>query len=284
MARTGKTAKRPTGKVMKKAKRMISKQRKTKAKKNMDTFFFKAKTVIGVKPQQGIATSNYLSVWFPILDSGTSAFSVTNNTEFNLYRTLYDKVRINSIKITVTPKANVLDAGQAQNDTAYNLTGDGVVHHVVDRDDCPPANIARLSRYPSYRKTSQLKSFSRMYSVKYPTGIWLDCQGIYADTTLLNRLGLTGGIYTYAENILEDNLEILNEPFAQVTIEWNCVFQGKTSGALSYDPDTGIVQVKPTDPALVLANTPVVAVMGTIADRRTDASGNLVHYTDESTV
>lgn len=277
MSRKPPTTRRPT---MKKAKAMVRKQHKAKAKKNMDTFFFKAKTTGMITPSQGATVSNY--VWFsPQLCDATSTWGITQNAEFNLYKALYDKVRINSIRIHITPRANVLDQSTAQNDNNYAVLGDGVIHTCVDRDGQAPANVARISRYPSYRKYSVMKKFSRSYSVRYPTGVWLDCQNIYEDTTLMNRLGLFGGITLYGENFIEDKLEIFNEPWAECVIEYNCVFQGKTSASLAYD--NGTVIVKPDAQVLTVPTTTFETVRGSIAgDKRYDATGALVSVADDA--
>jgi len=215
---------------MGKAKAMVAKSRKQKAKKNMDTFFLKARTEFLAIPQQGVTVSNYLSLFFGLLDP-TGYQGVTQNAEFNLYKNLYDKVRINTIKMIVTPKANVLDQGTAQNDNGLTLTGDGLIHTAVDRDGSGPGNVARLTRYPSYHKYSVLKPFTRSYSIKYPMGVWLDCQ-TPAGFSMTRELGLKGGITLYAENILEDSAELFNEPWAEITVEHSIVFQGKVSTGL----------------------------------------------------
>lgn len=276
--KTGKGAK-PT---MAKAKRMVASSKKKAVKKNLDTFFLHAKIEGIVIPQQGATVSNYVQGWYPLLDS-TSGVPVTMNSEYKLYATMYDRVRVNSIKVTWKPKANVLDQANAQNDTTLTLVGGGVYHSVVDRDDQPPANVGRLSRYPSYQRKSVLKPISRTYSIKYPKDIWLDAQNPFADLTLLNRLGLQGGIYIYGENLIEDTGEIFNEPFAEVLVEYNVVFQGKTSAALSFDPSTGAVTLTPTAPTSIISDSPHVITGGTFADKRYDMSGNLVAVTDDST-
>jgi len=271
------TTKKPS---MAKAKAMVSKSKKRAKSKNMDTFYLAAKTVALITPSQGGTVSNYVSWWIQLLTATTNV-GVSQNAEFNLYRTMYDQVRVNSVSIKIVPKANVLDQRQAQNDALVNNSGDGLIHTAIDRDDQPPANIARLTRYPSYKKYSVLRKFARSYSVKYPDGIWLDCQNIYSDDTLLTRLGLTGGIYLYAENILEDNSEIVNEPWAQVEITYGCVFRGKTSTNLSYDAVTGAVTMTPTQPGQIMANTPVTALYGTIKDDvRTDKYGDVAPVVD----
>ena len=276
-----KPARKPT---MRKAKAMVSKQHKKMAKRNMDTFALTCRASGTITPSQGVTVSNYVSWWVPLLSTATNV-SVSNIAEFNLYRTMYDRVRINSVRINVVPKANVLDQRQAQNDALVNASGDGLIHTVVDRDDQPPGSISRLMRYPSYKRFSVLRKFSRSYSVTYPKGIWLDCQDIYSDTTLLSRLGLTGGIYAYGESFLEDNGEVINEPWATVELVYNCVFEGKTSANLTYDPVSGVVSVAPTGPSQILADSPVTVLYGTINSdvKPVDGAGTTVPTTDAST-
>jgi len=266
---------------MSKAKAMVSKSKKAATKSNKDTYYLKAKVVAVVTPTQGTTVSNYISWWVQLASLSTNV-AVTQNSDFKLYSSMYDQVRINSVKVTFTPKANMLDQRQAQNDALVNASGDGLVHTCIDRDDQPPASVARITRYPSYRKHSVLKTFSRTYSVKYPSDIWLDAQNPFADTTLLTRLGLTGGIYLYAENLLEDNSEIVNEPWATCSIEYGCVFRGKTSANLSYDPMTGSVTLTPTQPGQILANSSVQVLYGTIADSTVDQTGSAIARVDSS--
>lgn len=153
--RKTKKARKPT---LKRAKKIVAKVHKAKAKKNMDTFFFKSKVTAAIIPVQGTTVANYVYNAFTLDPTGPNA-AYNNNAEFQLYRSMYDKFRVNSVRVTFTPKANVLDQANNNNDTSLNTTGDGMVHHVVDRDSVAPSNIARLTRYPSYRKTSVLKSF-----------------------------------------------------------------------------------------------------------------------------
>jgi len=228
---------------LKAAKKLVQKIHKLKARKNMDTFFFKSKVTAVITPSQGNVVANYIYNSFSLNPAGSGAAYV-NNSEFQLYRSMYDKFRVNSVRVTFTPKANVLDQTNNNNDTSLNTTGDGMVHHVIDRDSVAPSNIARLTRYPSYRKNSVLKKFSRSYSVKYPMGVWIDCDNP-SEFSLTKELGLEGGITLYAENILEDSGEVYNEPWASVLVEHNIVFQGKTQGLLKgvYDQNDNLIGV-----------------------------------------
>lgn len=277
----------PTKPTMKKAQAMVTNNRKKKAKKNMDTFFLKTKVVQTITPIQGATVSNY--VYFseslapsPAINPYPGAY--TQNAEFLLYKLQYDKFRVNSVKITVTPKANVLDQAVAQNDGNFNVTGDGLIHTCLDRDSNAPSSKAVISRYPSYKKYSVLKPFSRSYSIKYPMGVWLDCQSP-GTFSVAQELGLGGSITLYAENLLEDNYEAFNEPWATVLIEHNIVFQGKTSNSLTgvYDLSGELMGV--TINALSLADNKLpslrVNVSGTLSkDTRTQDEITEVQITD----
>lgn len=280
----GKRSAKPS---MAKAKKMITKLHKSKAKKNMDTFFLKCKNGVTISPAQGVITSNFIYRGFSLDVTGSGDYAQNgtalflNNSEFQLYRLQFDKFRVNSVTVRVTPKANVLDQGAAQNDSSYNVTGDGLIHTCLDRDGLAPSSRAIISRYPSYRKYSVLKPFTRSYSIKYPTGIWVDCQSP-ASFTMAKELGLTGGITMYAENVLEDRLEILNEPWATVIVEYNIVFQGKTSNSLSgvYNESGALtgVTINAVDMTAQLPFSPGTMVTGTldtdIVTTYTDLSGN----------
>jgi hypothetical protein len=140
----------PRKPTLKRAKKIVAKSIKSKAKKNMDTFFLQAKNVGLLLPKQGVSVANYC--YFAVSIDPTapsSGMSYLNNSEFMLYQTMYDRYRVNSVTISVTPKANVLDFAQAQNDGDFTVTGDGMVHTCIDRDGTAPSNIAAISRYPS---------------------------------------------------------------------------------------------------------------------------------------
>lgn len=263
---------------VRKAKRQIARKKKVQASHNKDTFFLKAKMEAVLTPSQGVTVSNYLS-WFPQLLNATSAYGIANNPEFQFWSKLYDQVRVNSMTIRVVPKANVLDQTNAQNDGTYRVTGDGLIHHVIDRDGAGPQNVSLLQRYSSYRKSSVLKPWTRSYGIKYPTDIWLDTSNIFEDESLLKRLGANGGIYVYAENILEDLGELLNEPYAAVYITYNCVFRGKTMGAMTFNED-GSVTLRSNDTLTRAPDTEPEVITGVIKAKRYDMSGNVVALAD----
>lgn len=271
-------------KSIKKAVRRYNKRKAVKqAKSNQDTKFLRIEAGFTLKPTQGATVSNYLA-WFPQLVDQTQSNPVacSSNPKFGVYAMMYDRVRVNRMRVTIIPKANVLDQGNAQLDADYNLTGDGLVHTCIDRNSCPPASIKAVQMYPSYKNYSNLKKFTRSYTVTYPKGVWLDCKNgkiDVSDTTLLSRLGLLGGIYMYAENFLEDQYEVLNEPWATAKVEWDCVFQGQAMNNISasFDENGNIESIK-LEP--YKTNFPPLAqpmpIYGTYDDKRVDLSGNEV--------
>lgn len=247
----------------KKARRVVGKANAAKRRKNMDTFATSMRVQALLVPQQGVTVSNYFYTTANLVNP-SSTIGVTQTSEFQLYQQMYDQVRINSVRIKVTPKANMLTQAEAQNDSLLNNSGDGLVHTVIDRDSSGiNPNIAAWKRYPSYRSYSVFKPFSRYYSITYPKGVWLDTDGPTSDTDLLKQLGATGGIFLYAENLLEDVGEILNEPFGTLEVVYSCVFRGRKMTTLTRDSETGAITIKAAD-IPTISPTPLFGIRGTI--------------------
>lgn len=259
-----KTAKKPS---LKKAKRVVAKSKVRRAKKGMDTFFLRAKANYVITPSQGVTVANYVYGTTQLL--GGNLFE---NAEFQFYRLQYDKFRVNTVRLKWTPKANVLDQARAQNDSAFTLSGDGMIHTVIDRDGVAPSSTALLSRYPSYKQFSVMKKWKRQYTVTYPTGVWIDCQDptMSNSDAIANTLGLRGCVTYYAENLVEDATEVINEPIANLEIEFDIVFQGKTSSKMSWIiGENGQPTSVTIDSAETLPNkvpTPLRNIRGTIHD------------------
>lgn len=270
---------------LKAAKKVIGKYHKSQKAKSMDTYPLTCKFTMTSIPTQGATVSNYVYHSFPLMNP-SSTTDVTQNAEFSLFKNIYDQVRINSILIKVTPKANVLSQAEAQYDGVMTLTGDGLVHTVVDRNSAGPWNVSALTKYSSYRKFNQKKAFSRSYKVSWPKGVWLDCKSIYDDQTLLKRLGCFGGLTLYAENLPEDANEVINEPWADIHIYYNVVFRGKTSASLS-STDGGGVKVDP----IMLGAPPdfsrLVVTSGGFVNERlvsTDEGGIVTDLVDDNAI
>jgi len=259
---------------------MMAKRTKSMAKKNMDTFFLRCSVDAALVPSQGVLVSNYVYGYFPLVAANPT--SVWNNADFLFYNSIYDKVRVNSITVKMIPKANVFDQANANNDTNLNLTGNGLVHTVVDRNGTGPSNVGALTRYPSYRKHSVMKPITRTYKVSYPKGMWLQTgsspTGPAGNISLIAQLGLNGGVTVYGEDLLEDKLEVFNEPWASATLTYDCVFQGKTGAAIKVNND-GTFTFTPNSIIPNAALSPILGLGGTIADTYVteDLSGQLIN-------
>lgn len=271
-------------KTMKKAMKRVAKRKAKMARKAKDTFFLRTRATATITPLQGATVANYVSQFWKLLDQFSSV-GVTQVSEFQLFASLYDRVRVNRIRVRVVPKANTLDQQNVQNDTDLNVSGDGKVHTIVCNEaEAYSQSIARLQRSTGYRAYSVLKPMYRTYGITYPKGVWLNAQNIYEDTTLISRLGGTGGIGIYAENILEDKSEVFNEPWAAVEVTYDCVFQGKIGPALKMDESGRICVEKPV--VAELPFSPLNAISGTFADTRVtgfDEDGQLVQVTKDDT-
>lgn len=264
----------PKKSMVKKAKKVVAAYKAKKARKGMDTFFQRCRTESTLIPVQGLTVSNYIYNYWSLV--GTGANTLYDNAQFQQNALVYDKYRVNRVKITVTPKANVLDAQLAQDDAVATLTGSGVVHTCLDRDGAGPSSISQMVQRASYRKYSLLKKFSRSYAITYPANMWFDCTGDRNGPTnqsqIVQTLGCNGGITIYAENLLEDAGEVINEPWAECVIEWDVVFQGRVPQKTSFQLDeSGNVigyTVTPNDPAEKKAMSLSASRMGTIQDTR----------------
>lgn len=263
---------------LRKAKKVVAKAQAKKRSKQLDTYFLKVKMEGQIIPVQGVSVANYINQWLPLC-SGTSAFDWTKSADYITMKYQYDQVRINGMRIVITPKANVLDQVNAQNDANLTLIGDGMIHTAIDRDSQTPANISAMTRYSSYKRYSLNKKFSRTYQIKWAKGVWLDCGSEYANTTLLTQIGAFGGIGLYAENLIEDKLEWFNEPYADITIYYNVVLRGKITPNTGYDASGNVVLYKPETLAYNPQSAMVLTAGGLAgANRRlvVDASGNFV--------
>lgn len=258
---------------LKKARRVIDKVQAKKRKQNSDTMSLLCKSQFDIVPQQGLNVSNYISQFFSLLPDA-DFLSIVDNADFTLYRNLYDRFRVNSMLVQWTPRPNVLDQVNAQADTVMHL-GDNLLHYAADRDGRAPSNIGSMMKYSSYFKIACLKKHSRKYSVSYPRGIWLDTSAPTDKSQLSKGIGLQGGISVYGENFVEDGGEVWNEPLGTFTVWWRVVFQGKTSGKISYNEETQEVCIKPAETLPLKPVNPIYTKHGTIADTRMklDASG-----------
>jgi len=216
-------------------------------------------------PQQGVSVANYVYTTIPLF-AQASDIGFFKNAQFQLYKKLYDQYRVVSVSVRVKPKANVLDQQNAQNE-ANTAHGDGLIHSVIDRDGPASMNVQTLTRYPSYKKHSVLKPFSRSYSVKWPSDTWLTTNETFPDSVaLVKQIGGLGGIYIYGENLLEDSGEVFNEPYASIEVLYKVIFRGQISTNFGYDPETDVITLSPPLLGALPAPSGLVNLKGTIND------------------
>jgi len=214
-------------------------------KKNMDTKFLRVTAYSQVFPHQGALVSNYIYSFIPLMPTTANTW-VLAEPQVKVHQTLYDEMRVNRMTVRYVPKANTLDQAAAQND-AFNVSGNGMYYTAVDRDGPGPYDLAAIQQYPSVRATSILKPCTRKYGVRWSNGEWLDTANPLVDLNILKRVGALGGCTQYAENILEDQLEVINEPWGTVQITWDLVFRGTkpqttsvTDGVVTITPHTEV--------------------------------------------
>lgn len=265
----------------KKAKKVVAKAQAKKRGKQQDTQFLRVKFVGELVPVQGTTVTNYLNYWQPLcISAGATSFDWRNASDYTVLKYQYDQVRVNRMKVVLTPKANVFDASNAQNDANLTLIGDGMIHSAIDRDSQTPTNVNALSRYSSYQRKSLLKKVVRSYQVKWPTGVWLDCGNEFGGgaDSIVRSIGGFGGIGFYAEDIVEDKFEWYNEPYCQVTVYFDLVLRGKITPNTGLDASGNIILYRPIYTA-ICDPSPLIQTGGNIngLNRRLvlDASGNL---------
>jgi len=262
-----------------KAKRVVAKAQAKKRNQNLDTYFMRVKFTGIVIPKQGTTVTNYLSYFQPLCCSTqANGFDWRQSADYTTMKYQYDQVRVNRMKVVFTPKANVLDASNAQNDANLTLIGDGMIHTAIDRDSPTPQSITALSRYASYHRYSLLKKWTRSYKISWPKGQWLDCGSEFADVQLLRQLGAEGGIGAYAEDIVEDKFEWYNEPYAEVTVYFDLVLRGKITPNTGIDASGNVILYAPStiphcDPSPLIQTGGGIA--GTNRRLTLDLSGNL---------
>lgn len=267
---------RVTRPALRKAKRVLANKKKSMARKNLDTHFLRIRNTSTLTPVQGANTVNYIYQFYT-LSTATGISDFVKNADWLLYSKLYDRFRINRMKVNFIPKANMMDFVNAQNNTITQI-GDMVCHTALDRDGIAPSSVASLTRYASYKQYSILKPFSRSYAIKYPKNVWLDTTNPAASGDRVQDIGLYGGLTVYAENLPEAFLDVFNDPVYQVEVTYDIVFAGKTNGKLSAVLDNvgNVVGVSVTGPENIvnLAQSPRTNVRGYIQNDTRTVVGN----------
>lgn len=238
------------------AKKHVRKARKSAAKRKataqgLDQVRRSFKMTTALTPGQGVQVSNYIRSFVspqPGATSGTVSWST--NPEVRLFRSMYDRYRINSVGIRIIPRANVQLAigvgGSSQNNSQ------GVYYVAMDRDSAVGGAVNQIKRLKSVKCYSQLKGCRHTYSVKYPKAVtWDTLQDFDSPASgtknAMEALGIYGGITIYGENFPENADRLLNNIWADMELTYNMTFYSYSPRDIQYDPETDTVTVRQTD-------------------------------------
>lgn len=238
--RRSRKTRRPRKMGVKRAMRVVSRKKRIQRKSNLDTFSCKLKMEYVQYPVQGVTVHNFIGGVVRLCDS-TSVINPFACNDYLVYKRLYDDVRINRVTVRVKPMSNVQDSSNVLT-TGITNNGDGRVHTIIDRDSAPSQSIEFFKRYSSYQSHSLLKPWKRSYGVTWPKGMWLDTAVGRSNEAMLHQIGMDGGIYFYAENVLEPSGAVFNAPWATLEITWDVVFRGRKGYNVSETED-GVVQL-----------------------------------------
>jgi len=211
-------------------KRSAKKGRSGKSKQNRDTFHTRVTSHMTISPVQGVTVTNYIYGAVSILNTDSGVMNVTQNSEFATWRQMYDKFRCTKVTAVFTPRFKTADAfvAIAQIDAGNITAGAGTLYSAVDRDSGIPADISKILKMSSHQKHSIYKKAARTYSVQYPPNIWLDAQNIPSSASaLLDSIGLRGCIGMYGQEFPEPAGDLGNGVWYDLTVHWECTFQGK---------------------------------------------------------
>lgn len=225
--------------------------RKKAVAQGLDQIRRSFKMTTALTPGQGVLVSNYIRSFVspqPGATSGTLSWST--NPECRLFRSMYDRFRINSISIRIVPRANVQLSigvgGSSQNNSQ------GMYYVGFDRDSVGPSSVIQMKRLKSTKAYSQLKGCRHTYSIKYPKGVTWDTLADYdspesGTRNMMQSLGIYGGITIYGENFPENADRILNNTWADMELSYNMTFYSYSPRDIQYDPETDQVTIRQTD-------------------------------------
>lgn len=276
-----KYAKKVSKRVYSRVKKAIDKKTKSQAKKNKDTKFVKCRLTCSLRPTNGandpsVTSNNWIYANFRMLQAkNTAACSIENSSDFQLYRTLYDKVRINSMSVRIIPKANTLDLANAQQAGFNDNYGTNTMYSAIDLNSpLPWSNDALVpttslwNMLPSNRVTSLLKTVYRTVKTAYPKNIWLDAgEQLFTQAQgLAKDLGLFQTIGVFAQNIMTNPALDEFETTHDVEITWNCVFMGSKPRVtlLKDDGTVSITTYVPPPDVTIYETLEVTSGIGTL--------------------
>lgn len=238
----------------KRSKRVVKKRSVRKATaQGLDLVHKSFKMTSALTPGQGVSVSNYIRSFVSLAPGATAGtLSWSTNPEVRMFRSMYDRFRINSVSIKIIPRANVQLAigvgGSSQNNSQ------GVYYVAMDRDSAVGGAVNQIRRLKSCKVKSQLKGYKGTYKIKYPKGVTWDTLSDMDNGTLrpgiidqMTALGIYGGITIYGENFPENADRLLNNIWADMELSYNMTFYSYSPRDIQYDPETDTVTIRQTD-------------------------------------
>ena len=204
---------------------------------------------------------------------------MTQNSEFQSQRLLYDEFCITKVKISWIPATNVvLSTAISSSQSTSNF-----LYTFVDRDGGSPVTTAtnipaKIEAYDSFKKHSANRGWSRTITCKK---MWIDCSvpGIdprsesglaqpFTNAGLFQVLGIYGTMLPYA----------IGSQIGTVRQEWSVQFRGKKPVSYSVLPDGVSVVMTPLSAfgnELIALNAPG-ELAPPLFDNYVDVSGDTI--------
>jgi len=264
-------------------KKMVKKAKKARARareNNMDNHTVVHKLSGSITPQQGLTVSNYIyTYWTPCAKvlSPPQSNQLLLSSAFGLYRNMYDQYRVNSVTVTLIPRANVVDAILLvqQNDSAQITQGKGVYYSCEDRDGIAPGLVGALNKMASVKVHKLTSRMTRTYRPNNAKNLWFDCQDPAGLTEPAKAAGYFGGITIYGESLPELLGQLANSVWADCEVSYSVTYRGKSMTSLTVNED-GSVTVGQFDPVDAEAPFVVKTQEGVNHLGAVDLSGNII--------
>lgn len=224
---------------------------------NTDVFHTQVCSTMTLSLTQGFTTANYIYGVASSLNQTSGVVNLLQNNEFSLWRNIYDKFRVHSLRLKLVPRytQSEMFAGIGATENADVTMGHARLYTAIDRDSGIPSDEASILRYSSHKQHKVTDTVNRYLSYKYPKGVWLDAQTTSTNTAILDTLSLKGCIGWYGSAFPEVSGTLLNEEWYTLELTWKLSFMGKAVNVIV--KDDGSVELKQTVAGDVLPFSPI---------------------------
>lgn len=207
-------------------------------------------------PVQGATVTNYISTAFTPFATEAGLWKTQ---KFLALRSLFDSFRVTYMKVTLTPRGNVLDShldnmppiaadgGDLNNVNNYNV----MYTTAIDRDagGQHPANMAVMTGYSSLERHRLTEVATRNYTFKYSPDQWFNANTTTPPDPLASpqiQGGFAATVLVYGENFPEPAGSITNSFYFDVQVEYGVVFRGPTLTVKGITTDGDVILAGPS--------------------------------------